>query len=77
MVAMACLVLYRSQRMVALMVAGVLGISIAAPEAVWDITNGAGGGAAILLVSGAVLLTACGAGLGLYRLPKRRSAPVI
>jgi hypothetical protein len=76
-VALACLVLYRSQRMVVLMVAGVLGISIAVPEAVWDVTNGAGGGAAILLVSGAVLLAACGAGLGLYRVPTRRaSGPV-
>jgi hypothetical protein len=66
-VAFACLVLYRSERQLVLLLAGVLGATIAVPEAVWDATNGAGGAAAILLVGGAVLLTASGVGLRVHR----------
>jgi hypothetical protein len=66
-VAIACLALYRFERSLVLLAAGVIGVTIAVPEAVWDITNGAGGAAAILLIAGAVLLGASGAGLWLRR----------
>jgi hypothetical protein len=64
-VAGALLALYRRTPALVLLVAGVVGVTVAVPEAVWDITDGAGGAAAILLVSGAVLLTTTGAGLWL------------
>jgi hypothetical protein len=66
-VAFGCLALYRVERHLVLLLAGVLGVTIALPEAVWDATNGAGGAAAILLVGGAVLLTASGIGLRSHR----------
>lgn len=66
-VAAACLALYRWQRAAVLLVAGVLGVSVAVPEAVWDWTEGAGGAAGVLLVGGAVLLAASGVGLRLHR----------
>jgi hypothetical protein len=68
--AVACLALYRARRAIVLLLAGVAGITIAVPEAVWDYTDGAGGAAAILIVTGAVLLAASGAAL---RLRARRS----
>lgn len=43
--------------------AGILGITIAIPEAVWEWTDGAVGGALIALIAGAVLLAASGIGL--------------
>jgi MFS family permease len=66
-VAFACLALYRTRRQLVLLLAGVLGVTIAVPEAVWDVTNGAGGAAVILLVGGAVLLAASGIGLRVHR----------
>jgi hypothetical protein len=66
-VAVAAFILYRSERATILLLAGVAGMSIAVPEAVWDITDGAGGAAAILLVSGAVLLAASAVGVRMYR----------
>jgi hypothetical protein len=66
-VAVACLALYVFHRSLVFLAAGVLGVSIAVPEAVWDVTNGAGGAAAILLIAGAVLLGTSGAGLWLHR----------
>jgi hypothetical protein len=66
-IALACLALYRHERSLVLLAAGVISITLAVPEAVWDITNGAGGAAAILLISGAALLGASGAGLWMHR----------
>jgi hypothetical protein len=65
-VAVACLLLYLRERSVLLILAGVVGISIAVPEAVWDLTEGAGGAAAILLVTGAVLLATSWSGMRLH-----------
>ena len=66
-VAFACLALYRTERQLVLLLAGVLGVTVAVPEAVWDATNGAGGAAATLLVGGAVSLTASGIGMRVHR----------
>jgi hypothetical protein len=66
-VAVACLVGYRWLQAPVLLVAGVIGVTVAVSEAVWDATNGAGGAAVILLVAGAVLLAASAAGLRLNR----------
>jgi hypothetical protein len=65
--AVAFFVLYRWLRDVVLLIAGVLGMAVAAPEAVWDWTDGAAGGALVLLVAGAALVAAAAAGLGLWR----------
>lgn len=45
-----------------LLVAGVIGITIVVPEVVWDLTDGAVGGAAVVLIAGAVLLVTSGLG---------------
>lgn len=66
-VALACFALYRSQRAPVLLVAGVVGLAVVAPEAVWDLTGGAIGGALILLVAGAALIAASGIGMGVWR----------
>lgn len=63
--AVACLLLYRRVGDTVLLVAGVVATSIVVPEAVWDATDGAGGAAVILVVTGAVLLAASGLGLAL------------
>jgi len=65
--ALACLAAYRSVRTPVLLVAGVLGITLAVPEAIWDLTNGTVGAAAVLLVAGVVLLAASGVGFRLHR----------
>ncbi len=57
----------RAYRIV-LLVTGVVASTIVVPEAVWDWTDGAVSGGALLLVAGAVLLVASGAGLRLRRL---------
>jgi uncharacterized membrane protein (UPF0136 family) len=57
-VALTCFLAYLRARSPVLLVAGIVGITIAVPEAIWDWTNGAVGGAAIALVAGAVLLVA-------------------
>jgi hypothetical protein len=76
-VALGCFALYRWQREAVLLVAGVVGIAIAAPEAVWDWTNGAASGAVILLVAGGALIAASAVGLGLWRTApdRRRGTP--
>jgi hypothetical protein len=66
-VGVACFVLYRMERTLVLLIGGVAGFTVAVPEAAWDITNGAGGAAAILLIAGAVLLGASGLGLRMHR----------
>jgi hypothetical protein len=55
-VALACLALYWRERTWVLLVAGVLGVTIAVPEALWDWTDGTVGAALIMIVSGAVLI---------------------
>ena len=65
--AFACLAAYRFMRTPVLLVAGVAGVTVAVPEAIWDITNGTVGAAAILLVAGVVLLAASGTGFRLHR----------
>jgi hypothetical protein len=65
--ALACLAAYRSVRTPVLLVAGVLGITLAVPEAIWDFANGTVGAAAILLIAGVVLLGASGVGFRLHR----------
>jgi hypothetical protein len=64
-VAVAGLVLYRWHREVVLLVTGVVGMTIAVPEAVSDLTDGAVGGSLILLVAGAVLIAMSVLGLRL------------
>lgn len=66
-VAAAFLALYQWDRQVVLLVAGVLGLTIAAPQAIWDWTDGAIGGAMALLIAGLVLLLTSGIGLKLHR----------
>ncbi|MPZ00245.1 MAG: hypothetical protein GEU97_20120 [Actinophytocola sp.] len=70
-----CLVLYRWVRTWVALVAGVVGVSIAAPEAVWDLTDGAVGGAAVLLIAGAALLIASAIGFRLHRRNAELTAP--
>jgi hypothetical protein len=62
------------QRTPVMLVGGVAGVALAAPEAVWVWTDGAAGGAVILLVAGAALIGASALGLKLARLGKTRAA---
>lgn len=66
-VAAACLALYRWNRSLVLLTGGVVGVTLAVPEAIADITNGTLSAAAILLIAGAVLLGASAAGMYLHR----------
>jgi hypothetical protein len=63
--ALACFLLYRWQRHLVLLVAGVVGATVVVPEAVADLTNGALGGSLILLVAGVVLVVFSAVGLRL------------
>ncbi|HEX6076432.1 MAG TPA: hypothetical protein VFZ32_14355 [Micromonosporaceae bacterium] len=65
--ALGCLALYRFVRTPVLLVAGVVGVTLAVPEAIWDLTDGTVGAAAILLVAGTVLLAVSGLGFRLHR----------
>jgi hypothetical protein len=65
--AVACFVAYRWQRSAVLLVAGVLGSTLAVPEAVTDWTDGAVGGSMVLLLAGAVLVGASAIGLRIRR----------
>ncbi|GAA5103573.1 hypothetical protein GCM10025762_04470 [Haloechinothrix salitolerans] len=67
LVGVGCLVLYRWVHIWVVLVAGVVAVSLAAPEAVWHLTDGAVGGAAVLLIAGAVLLVASAIGFRLHR----------
>ncbi len=67
LVGVACFALYRSQHALVLLVIGVIAVAIAVPEAVWDLTDGAAGGAVILIVAGATLIAASAAGLRIWR----------
>ncbi|MBC6445871.1 DUF2157 domain-containing protein [Actinokineospora xionganensis] len=55
-IAVLCFATYPLHRSPVLLAAGVLGVTIAVPEAIWDWTGGTVGGAAIVLIAGAVLL---------------------
>lgn len=66
-VSVLCLVLHRWWRVWVLIGAGVVGLTLAVPEAIWDWTDGAIGGALLLLLVGLVLLAASGLGLLLHR----------
>ncbi|WP_433256027.1 hypothetical protein ACQPYK_16125 [Streptosporangium sp. CA-135522] len=66
-IALVCLALYGRERAWVLIVAGVSGLTLAIPEAVWHWTGGAVGGAVILVLTGAVLLAAAGLGVLLHR----------
>jgi len=72
----ACLALYHREQTWVLLVVGVLGIALAVPEAVWDLTDGAAGGAAIVLSAGLVLLAASGIGLRLRRRAPADAPPI-
>ncbi|GAA3414906.1 hypothetical protein [Streptosporangium vulgare] len=67
LIAMAFLALYGRWRTWVLIVSGVAGLTLAVPEAVWDWTDGAVGGAVILVLAGVVLLAASGLGVVLHR----------
>jgi len=73
--ALGCLALHRQVRNPLLLVAGVVGVTLAVPEAIWDITDGTVGAAAILLVAGIVLLAASGLGFRMHRHPDSESLP--
>ncbi|MGH3863763.1 DUF2157 domain-containing protein [Actinokineospora sp.] len=64
-VAVAGFVAYRLNRSPVLLAAGVVGFTLAVPEAIWDWTGGSVGGAAIVLIAGAVLLALGGLSLRL------------
>lgn len=68
------LVLHRRNRSRPLLIAGIVAITLAVPEAVWDLTDGAVGGAVIVLTAGAVLLAVGGVGFRLRR-DHRRNPP--
>ncbi|MEV7013941.1 hypothetical protein [Streptosporangium sp. NPDC051022] len=66
-IALACLALYTREHSWVLIVAGVAGLTLAIPEAIWHWTGGAVGGAVVLLLAGVVLLAASGLGVLLHR----------
>ncbi|GIH05274.1 hypothetical protein Rhe02_33410 [Rhizocola hellebori] len=66
-VAAGCLVLYRWERSLMTLAGGVIGVTLAVPEMISDLTDGAVGGAAILLIAGVVLVTASAAGMRWHR----------
>ncbi len=66
-VAAACLVLYRWERSLMTLAGGVIGVTLAVPEMISDVTDGAVGGAAILLIAGVVLVVASAAGMRWHR----------
>jgi hypothetical protein len=77
-VALACFAVYGIRRTPVLLVGGVVGVALAAPEAVWVWTDGAAGGAVILLVAGAALIGASALSLFVRRIsagPVGQSSP--
>ncbi|MFG1611240.1 hypothetical protein ACGFI3_00705 [Nonomuraea wenchangensis] len=74
-VAVACLVLYRWERAWVLLVAGVAGLTLAVPEAVWDWTDGAVGGSIALMIAGLVLVASSVLGLRLHRASRPDRSP--
>ncbi len=72
-VAAACLIIYRWERSLAVLAGGVVGMTLAVPEIISDATNGALGGAAILLIAGVVLVAASAVGMQFHR--RRENQP--
>jgi hypothetical protein len=68
----ACLALYRMVPVAVLIGVAVAGTAIAALEATWDLTTGAGGVAATLAVTGAAMLATSSAGMYLWRAARAR-----
>jgi hypothetical protein len=66
-IAIVCFAVYRWYRSVVLLVAGVVGVTLAVPEAIDEWFGGTVGGAAVLLIAGAVLVAASALGLWLRR----------
>jgi len=66
-VALLCFGWYLADRMPILLVGGVIGVTVAVPEAIWDWTGGAVNAAVLVLIAGAVLLLAGGIGLRIHR----------
>ncbi|MGN9842521.1 hypothetical protein ACTMTI_30790 [Nonomuraea sp. H19] len=66
-VAVGCLVLYRWERAWVLLVAGVVGFTLAVPEAIWHWTGGVVGGSLIVMIAGAVLVASSVLGIRLHR----------
>jgi hypothetical protein len=66
-VAAGCLLLYRWERSLMTLAGGVIGVTLAVPEMISDVTDGAVGGAAILLIAGVVLVAASAAGMRWHR----------
>jgi hypothetical protein len=73
-VALLCFGIYAFRRTPVVLVGGVVGVALAAPEAVWDWTDGAAGGAVILVVAGAALIGASALSFRLAKLSKTRAA---
>ncbi|WIY02032.1 hypothetical protein QRX60_49930 [Amycolatopsis mongoliensis] len=71
----ACLALVRRERTWVLLVAGVVAVTLAVPEAIWDLTGGAVGGALLVLTAGLVLLLVSFAGFRLRRTTGRKPPP--
>ncbi|MFC3997726.1 hypothetical protein ACFOVU_17460 [Nocardiopsis sediminis] len=67
LLAAACLAYYRWERAGVLLVFGIVGVTVAVPEMVWDLTNGAIAVSAVLLLAGAVLLAASWIGVRMHR----------
>jgi hypothetical protein len=63
----ACVALYVDRPVNTLLIVGVLGTGLAVLEATWDLTRGALGLVAILVASGAALISTSGVGLYLWR----------
>jgi hypothetical protein len=66
-VALVCFACYLADRMPILLIGGVIGVTVAVPEAVWDWTRGTVNAALLVLIAGAVLLLAGGIGLRIHR----------
>jgi hypothetical protein len=73
--ALICFVLYWLQRATVLLAFGVIGATVAVPEAVVDWTNNSLNGPAILLIAGAVLVAA--SALGLWLRSVKTSGPTV
>jgi len=67
-VGICCLAAYARERAWVLIVAGVVGVTLAVPEAIWDWTDGTLSGGLMIVVTGFVLLGAGAAGLALHRM---------
>jgi hypothetical protein len=70
LIAVGCLVLYAREKTWVLIVAGIAGSTAAVAEAIWDLTDGALGGALMTVLTGFILL-----GAGVLGLSWHRKAP--